>query len=346
MLLRGAIPDRSLDHILARVSRSFYLSLVVLPRAVRAQLSAAYLLARAADTIADTRLVRAAGRLELLESFRAALAASFSEARFLQRLTRELDGAVSNPAERLLLERLGECLRALAGFEAGDHARTLQVLATLIDGMEHDLRRFPEGRLEALETLEELDQHCYRAAGCVGEFWTRMMAAHLPPVRRLTRPDLLARGVRLGKALQLVNVLRDAPADLAQGRCYLPRALLSVHGLRPEVLLASGGMIRATPVLEQLCGLALAHVDAAWPYVLAIPASQPRLRLAAVWPLWIGLATLGRLRSAGSRPPADPVKISRADVYRIVAESGLSVGSSALLTLLHRRRRQFAAAAR
>jgi len=40
----------------------------------------------------------------------------------------------------------------------------------------------------------------------------------VPALRHLSRPDLRARGVRLGKALQLVNVLRDAPRDLAAGR--------------------------------------------------------------------------------------------------------------------------------
>src|SRR6476659_137182 len=73
MILR-AVPDRSLDELLAGTSRSFYLSLAVLPPALRAQLSVAYLVARAADTIADTRVVAAARRLELLAGVRAALA--------------------------------------------------------------------------------------------------------------------------------------------------------------------------------------------------------------------------------------------------------------------------------
>ena len=43
--------------LLRRVSRSFYLSLAVLPPAVRPTIGLAYLLARASDTIADTRLI-------------------------------------------------------------------------------------------------------------------------------------------------------------------------------------------------------------------------------------------------------------------------------------------------
>ncbi|MEO6951081.1 MAG: squalene/phytoene synthase family protein, partial [Polyangia bacterium] len=44
----------SLDALLKRVSRSFYLSLAILPATMREQVKATYLVARAADTIADT----------------------------------------------------------------------------------------------------------------------------------------------------------------------------------------------------------------------------------------------------------------------------------------------------
>src|SRR4029078_3561054 len=52
-----ALDDERLDTILKGVSRSFSRSLAVLPRAVRTQLSLTYLIARAADTIADTDVI-------------------------------------------------------------------------------------------------------------------------------------------------------------------------------------------------------------------------------------------------------------------------------------------------
>ena len=45
--------DRFLQDVLKRVSRSFYLSLRVLPKKMRKPVGLAYLLARVADTIAD-----------------------------------------------------------------------------------------------------------------------------------------------------------------------------------------------------------------------------------------------------------------------------------------------------
>ena len=48
--LHKAVPDPTLDQILEGVSRSFYLSLAILPQEIRTHFSVAYLIARAADT--------------------------------------------------------------------------------------------------------------------------------------------------------------------------------------------------------------------------------------------------------------------------------------------------------
>ena len=328
------------------MSRSFYFSLAVLPRTLRSQLSGAYLVARAADTIADTRVVRPERRIELLGGLREAISESAKIEALVAEVRREMVDVrdAASPAERVLLERLGDCLHTLVAFDAGDFERTKKVLGTLITGMERDLTRFPdESALVALDTLADLDEHCYFAAGCVGEYWTVMTAAHIPAVRRLQRPDFVARGVRLGKALQLINVIRDAPADLRLGRCYAPRELLTRFGLEPSSLREVGTRLRARPLFDELRQRALAHVDAALPYVSSIPRTEPRLRLAALWPLWIGLATLARLRDAvDPLDPARPVKIPRVELYRLLVESTAVVSSDLLLERAHARRRQAA----
>src|SRR5206468_357177 len=60
-----------LGDLLRQVSRSFYLSLAVLPGPLREPIGLAYLLARAADTVADTRLIKCEGRLGHLHARRA-----------------------------------------------------------------------------------------------------------------------------------------------------------------------------------------------------------------------------------------------------------------------------------
>ena len=71
----------------------------------------------------------------------------------------------------------------------------------------------------------ELDDYTWRVAGCVGAFWTKLGVLTLGAGFSSSPPDdLLDEAVAYGKGLQLVNILRDLPADLKAGRCYVPVA--------------------------------------------------------------------------------------------------------------------------
>ena len=59
-----------LRELLKETSRSFYLTLRVLPARVRPQIGLAYLLARTTDTIADTDIVPVENRLKALQHLR------------------------------------------------------------------------------------------------------------------------------------------------------------------------------------------------------------------------------------------------------------------------------------
>lgn len=204
-----------LTELLRDVSRSFYLTLRVLPKPVRPQIGLAYLLARATDTLADTELLPVADRLHALQALRERIAGT--------RLIPVNFGAFaerqSSPGERLLLERIEEALSVFNRFTYSDQQRVREVLSTITSGQELDLKRFhgaSQNHIAALQTEAELDDYTYRVAGCVGEFWTRITRAHLFPVAPLDDAKLLHDGVRFGKGLQLVNLLRDLRATSAK----------------------------------------------------------------------------------------------------------------------------------
>jgi farnesyl-diphosphate farnesyltransferase len=101
----------------------------------------------------------------------------------------------------------------------------------------------------ALRSDEELDEYIYQVAYCVGEFWTDMCRAHVFPGANLDDDLLKADGVRFGKGLQLVNILRDLPKDLRRGRCYIPEAATGTRGLQPANLLDPSAMENFRPCL-------------------------------------------------------------------------------------------------
>jgi len=309
-----------LGDLLRATSRSFYLTLRVLPAAVRPQIGLAYLLARTTDTIADTEILPVEQRLAALRALAERIAGSTGAPLNFSELAR----SQGLPAERRLLENVAAGLRLLAGLTPADLALVRTVLQVITSGQELDLRRFAgaDGQnIIALEQEAELDDYTYRVAGCVGEFWTRLCRAHLFPTVALDEAQLLADGIRFGQGLQLVNILRDLPADLQQGRCYLPRTSLAAVGLAPETLWLPGSESRFLPLFHQYLDRAEAHLRAGWVYTNTLPRGCVRVRLGCAWPILIGLRTIAKLRAARGAELRQRVKISRREVRGILART-------------------------
>jgi farnesyl-diphosphate farnesyltransferase len=205
-----------------------------------------------------------------------------------------------------------------------------EVLKIIISGQELDLQRFGNqkgGRAPApLETDVQLDDYTYRVAGCVGEFWTKMCRAHLFPRARMDEKQFIADGIRFGKGLQLVNILRDLPADLKNRRCYLPMEKLELAGLLPETLLSPANEQKFLPIYHKYLDEAESHLRAGWNYTNTLPFSQFRVRLACAWPILIGAKTIAKLRAADVNQLQQRVKISRREVRGIILRSFLACG--------------------
>jgi farnesyl-diphosphate farnesyltransferase len=313
-----------LGPLLKGVSRSFYLTLRILPAGMREPVGLAYLLARAADTIADTSLIAPEKRLQLLLSFRDQVQRT-PEKSALRAIADEVVQQQRDSSEKVLLESLEPALSLLQQFDEADRKAIRGIVSTLTEGMEFDLRTFPDessGRIVALREFEELDRYTYMVAGCVGEFWTKMTYSHAASTLSVDENTMIERGVRLGKALQMTNVLRDCGKDLRIGRCYLPEPMLSQLSLTPQALLLSKNSMLTRPVLFRLIAVALNNYREGLNYTTALPTYSVRLRLACLWPIMIGLETLLLLvQNENWLDPEDQSKITRKKVYRLILRS-------------------------
>lgn len=317
----------SWNDLLRATSRSFYLTLRVLPARVRPQIGLAYLLARTTDTIADTEILPVAQRLAALQQLRERILGQSTAPLAFGELARQQ----GSPAEKILLEKVEAGLSALQTCSAADRKLIHSVLDTITSGQELDLRRFggadpAEARstrqpIIALETAAELDDYTYRVAGCVGEFWTKICRAHLFPKARLDEAQLIADGIRFGKGLQLVNILRDLPADLKNGRCYLPAQRLDAAKLIPETLLSPVNAAKFLPFYHSYLDKAEEHLAAGWRYTNTLPVGQMRVRLACAWPVLLGMRTIAKLRAADVPGLQQRVKVSRGEVRGILLRS-------------------------
>lgn len=294
--------DATAMALLKRVSRSFYLSVRLLPAPMRRGICTGYLLARASDTLADAQKNPA-----LLDGF-----AAWLDGGPPMPLPKPLPG---DDGERELLARLPEVIDQLDAMPSAEAALVRQVVATILGGQRLDMQRFAEADGERVVTLADaaaLDDYAWRVAGCVGLFWTRL--GFLVLGRRFsTMPeaDLEALGINFGKGLQLVNILRDVSADLAVGRGYLP-----VSG--------ADDLPTAHAAWEQTARRYLAD---GLTYAAAM--NRKRLHIAVSLPARIGIDTLDAMRAAGPAALRERVKIPRNRVWRHLAaawKSSLSRG--------------------
>ncbi len=335
--LSPATKSYLLGDLLSKVSRSFYLTLAVLPASVRTQVGLAYLFARAADTITDTDLIEQSERIIHLKNFQKLFTLDTIDWEIVQSIQVALISHQALPAERILLERLEDCFQVYLECDLSDRIRINDLMTTLTKGMEMDLELFQGSTAKniiSLETQEDLNRYTYYVAGCVGEYWTNLMCAHLSSLNKWDVEKMSNIGISFGKGLQLTNIVKDVAKDLNRGRCYIPTSLLKTAGLSPNDILQPQSWKSFQPILNTLIQQAAEYLDQGWEYTKAIPRSEVRLRLACMWPILLGGETLKLVRNSPDvLNPNCQIKISRGCVYKVISLTTISGGSDFIGTI-------------
>ena len=149
------------------------------------------------------------------------------------------------------------------------------------------------------ETFEELHEYCLRVASAVG-----LICIEIFGYRNADTRDY---AIALGVALQLTNIVRDVPTDLATGRIYLPTEDLRRFGCTDDDL--RGGLsepVRA--LLEFECERARSFYAKAR---TALPAEDARRLVAAEIMGTIYLAILERIEWRGYDVFSQVVRVAR-----------------------------------
>ncbi|MBL8707866.1 MAG: presqualene diphosphate synthase HpnD [Rhodospirillaceae bacterium] len=171
---------------------SFYSAMRLLPPARRDAMFAIYAFCREVDDIADEEAPQADKQRRL--------------AVWRDEIDRLYAGSPSQPIALALLGPMRDFKLRREDFFA------------VIDGMEMDAT----AEIQAPD-MATLDLYCDRVASAVGRLSVRAFGA----------TEAIADDVayHLGRALQLTNILRDVAEDASRNRLYLPRDLLTRHGI-------------------------------------------------------------------------------------------------------------------
>src|SRR6266700_3798895 len=119
--------------LLRSVSRSFYLSIRILPARLREPVALAYLLARTTDTVADTARISGKLRAETLQTLSNAIQGNATRGSIVD-LVASFAPLQENAHERTLLESLPRCLEWLEQLSPDDRDDIRAVLEKIARG--------------------------------------------------------------------------------------------------------------------------------------------------------------------------------------------------------------------
>lgn len=307
--------------MLKKVSRSFYLTLKALPLAIRNEIGVAYLLARFSDTLADS--VEVKDNLRMLRWFKNLLIQNNKVE--LENFCNELDRMgyyhLSHVGELELMSKVREVFGLFDELNVNVKALIRLMLLKIIHGQEQDLLFFENhkvGEVKSFKDWNQLRRYTYSVAGCVGEFWFRLIKLNMPEAMEYKVGEewrLHRSAIEYGMALQMVNIVNDVSKDKKMGRSYLPLNGDFIEGKMPITAVkcvwdevrkeASQRLARGRFFLESI--------------------RSRRLLFATALPLRIAEENLILLNQVGEAGLQTRIKVSRWKIYIVLMKTALSV---------------------
>ena len=333
--IRDAAGRTLQERLLPGVSRTFALTIPQLPAVLRPVVTNAYLLCRTADTIEDEVSLSADEKQHFHDRFVAVVAGQASAGEFVTQLQPALSAATS-PAERALIRELRTVVRVTHEFTARQRAAIERCVRVMCEGMPAFQRTT---RLDGLADLHELDRYCYYVAGVVGEMLTDLFCAYSSTIDE-RRAILAPLATSFGQGLQMTNILKDTWEDRRRGVCWLPRDVFHRFGVELATLTAGGGgrdRDALAAAVEEMIGIAHAHLRRALTYTLTIPAREPRIRRFCLWALGLAVLTLRKIHDNPAFLAGQHIKVSRRTVRATVVTTSLAVRRDWILVRLFQR---------
>ena len=319
------------------MSRTFALSIRLLPGQLRDAVLASYLLCRIADTVEDDHSATVERKTKLLRTLLVAL----EDPRAAQTLAESADELVAG--ERAHVELVRGAAHVVAMYRALDdrpRQRVAHWVTEMVRGMEKFVRLYPNGI--RIRTLDEYREYCYYVAGTVGNLLTDLWHEYDSAIGVEVYRALWQRCREFGEALQTVNILKDIAWDAThENAIYVPADSLAAHGSSHRLLLDPAHTAQNHAAVEELIALAWHDLDGALEYMLTLPRRALRIRAFCLLPLLFAYATLREL--TGSRAmlrAGGTVKISRAEVRALMATGLLVAGSNSAVRWLAARVRR------
>ena len=290
--------------ILGSVSRTFALTIPLLPPAIEVVVGNTYLLCRIVDTIEDAAELNPAEKQHLSKLFLDATLGTIPVASFVSPCLDALRG-YSNVDELDLIAHTPTVLRILHTFPDRDQAAINRCVSIMSDGMSHFHNRQSQ---EGLKDLAEFEEYCYVVAGVVGELLTSIFSNYSSEfAKRIQGHEQLA--IAFGQALQMTNILKDSPADRARGVSWKPAQISEV----------------------ELLEIAYKKLQDSMSYIILLPEREIGMRRFCFLAFGLAVMTLEKIASRKEFSNQSEVKLSRNTVWIFYAFTKIAAGNTFLM---------------
>ena len=239
--------DEQNVHLL-NVSRTFALTIPLLPEILRDWVGNTYLLCRIVDTIEDDPKLNKELKIKYLNEFPLLLKEFNPD--LMSGFKRSLSELITNsakPTELSLVNELDSVIERYYSFDEPVRNIIKRCLEVMCSGMKQI------DRWSKISTLDELDAYCYFVAGVVGELLLRLFALYSPKINE-NYSKLLPLSVSFGAALQLTNIIKDIHDDKERGVSWLPFKATSGADFNTEyaeyINVAYGHCVQALEFIE------------------------------------------------------------------------------------------------
>lgn len=292
--------------ILRSVSRTFALTIPLLPPSIEKVVGNTYLLCRIVDTIEDAANLSASKKQELSQLFLDCVLERLPAQEFVDACLLALRD-YGNLDELDLIAHTPTVLRILHTCSKEDQAAVGRCVSIMSDGMSY----FHDKQTQAgLQDLREFEKYCYVVAGVVGELLTTIFSHHSAAfARNLQENDALA--IAFGQALQMTNILKDSPEDRARGVSWKPA------GMSQSALLE----------------IAYQKLQDAMQYILLIPKQDSGIRRFCFLAFGLAVMTLSKIAQRTEFQDKNEVKLSRSTVMAFYHFTNIAVYSDLLLKI-------------
>ena len=281
-------------ELLSNTSRSFSVGILGLDSPLQDEVCLGYLVCRIFDTYEDSVDVKSDLRLACLRRSKDILLNINDKVRLEELLTDwELlhdfpawDVPGMDPWELKLLRAGDRIWRQVAACPLATREAFRDSLEDMILGMTNEIERRQIQRDLQPRSLEETDRYCYSVAGTVGALLTRLFRGQGALSTDQTTSE---EGIEFGKALQLVNIMKDFHKDWSEGRCYWPGLSLPTSKLS-----CPPALDQLEKSFDALKAQFSRYAAAAWSYVKKIDPQRRDLRFFCEFPLRMAEATLNK----------------------------------------------------